>query len=153
EIGYPVLVRPSYVLGGRGMQIVYDRTQLLDYMATATEVSVDRPVLVDRFLEDAIEIDVDALYDGEEVFVGGILELDEEAGIHFGDSACVLTALALSEDVLERVRQATPAIAEGDSVLGLLYIQFAMAADVRHVIEANPRASRTVPFMSKANST
>ena len=153
EIGYPVLVRPSYVLGGRGMQIVYDRTQLLDYMATATEVSVDRPVLVDRFLEDAIEIDVDALYDGEEVFIGGIMEHIEEAGIHSGDSACVLPSLTLGEDVLERVRQATLAIAEGVSVRGLLNIQFAMAADVLHVIEANPRASRTVPFVSKATST
>ncbi|MFT9771773.1 carbamoyl-phosphate synthase large subunit [Brevibacterium casei] len=153
EIGYPVLVRPSYVLGGRGMQIVYDRTQLLDYMATATEVSVDRPVLVDRFLEDAIEIDVDALYDGEDIFIGGIMEHIEEAGIHSGDSACVLPSLTLGDDVLERVRTATRAIAEGVSVRGLLNIQFAITADVLYVIEANPRASRTVPFVSKATST
>ncbi|WP_210602314.1 carbamoyl-phosphate synthase large subunit [Brevibacterium oceani] len=152
-IGYPVLVRPSYVLGGRGMQIVYDRTQLFDYMATATEISVDRPVLVDRFLEDAIEIDVDALYDGSEVYIGGIMEHIEEAGIHSGDSACVLPSLTLGDDVLERVRQATAAIAEGVSVRGLLNIQFAIAADVLHVIEANPRASRTVPFVSKSTST
>ena len=153
EIGYPVLVRPSYVLGGRGMQIVYDRTQLVDYMATATEISVDRPVLVDRFLEDAIEIDVDALYDGTDIFIGGIMEHIEEAGIHSGDSACVLPSLTLGEDVLERVRTATLAIAEGTNVRGLLNIQFAIAADVLHVIEANPRASRTVPFVSKATST
>ena len=153
NIGYPVLVRPSYVLGGRGMQIVYDRTQLLDYMASATEISTDRPVLVDRFLEDAIEIDVDAVYDGNEVYIGGIMEHIEEAGIHSGDSACVLPSLTLGEDVLERVRQGTKAIAEGVGVRGLLNIQFAIAADVLHVIEANPRASRTVPFVSKATST
>jgi carbamoyl-phosphate synthase large subunit len=153
NIGYPVLVRPSYVLGGRGMQIVYDRTQLLDYMASATEISSDRPVLVDRFLEDAIEIDVDALFDGNEVYIGGIMEHIEEAGIHSGDSACVLPSLTLGEDVLERVRQGTKAIAEGVGVRGLLNIQFAIAADVLHVIEANPRASRTVPFVSKATST
>lgn len=153
EIGYPVLVRPSYVLGGRGMQIVYDRTQLVDYMATATEISVDRPVLVDRFLEDAIEIDVDALYDGTDIFIGGIMEHIEEAGIHSGDSACVLPSLTLGEDVLDRVRTATTAIAEGTNVRGLLNIQFAITADVLHVIEANPRASRTVPFVSKATST
>ena len=153
NIGYPVLVRPSYVLGGRGMQIVYDRTQLLDYMASATEISTDRPVLVDRFLDDAIEIDVDALYDGEDLYLGGVMEHIEEAGIHSGDSACVLPSLTLGEDVLERVRQGTKAIAEGVGVRGLLNIQFAIAADVLHVIEANPRASRTVPFVSKATST
>ena len=153
RIGYPVLVRPSYVLGGRGMQIVYDAEQLLGYMETATEVSTDRPVLVDRFLEDAIEIDVDALYDGEEVFVGGIMEHIEEAGIHSGDSACVLPTLTLGEAVLERVRTATAGIAEGTGVRGLLNIQFALAADVLYVIEANPRASRTVPFVSKGTGT
>ena len=153
RIGYPVLVRPSYVLGGRGMQIVYDAEQLLGYMETATEVSTDRPVLVDRFLEDAIEIDVDALYDGEEVFVGGIMEHIEEAGIHSGDSACVLPPLTLGEAVLDRVRAATAGIAEGTGVRGLLNIQFALAADVLYVIEANPRASRTVPFISKGTGT
>ncbi|WAL40901.1 carbamoyl-phosphate synthase large subunit [Brevibacterium sp. BRM-1] len=150
EIGYPVLVRPSYVLGGRGMQIVYDTEQLLSYMASATEVSADRPVLVDRFLEDAVEIDVDALFDGEEIYLGGIMEHIEEAGIHSGDSACVLPAITLGEDVLERVRAATERIARGIGVRGLLNIQFAIAADVLYVIEANPRASRTVPFVSKA---
>jgi carbamoyl-phosphate synthase large subunit len=149
-IGYPVLVRPSYVLGGRGMQIVYDREQLLSYMATATEVSADRPVLVDRFLEDAIEIDVDALYDGEDVYIGGIMEHIEEAGIHSGDSACILPPLTLGEAVLEQVRAATARIAAGTGVRGLLNMQFAVSADVLYVIEANPRASRTVPFVSKA---
>lgn len=150
SIGYPVLVRPSYVLGGRGMQIVYDNAQLRSYMDSATEVSPTRPVLVDRFLEDAVEIDVDALFDGEDLYIGGVMEHIEEAGIHSGDSACVLPAITLGENVLKRVRSATRAIAEGTGVRGLLNIQFAVAADVLYVIEANPRASRTVPFVSKA---
>ena len=150
SIGYPVLVRPSYVLGGRGMQIVYDNAQLRSYMDSATEVSPTRPVLVDRFLEDAVEIDVDALFDGEDLYIGGVMEHIEEAGIHSGDSACVLPAITLGENVLTRVRSATRAIAEGTGVRGLLNIQFAIAADVLYVIEANPRASRTVPFVSKA---
>ena len=153
SIGYPVLVRPSYVLGGRGMQIVYDNAQLRSYMDSATEVSPTRPVLVDRFLEDAVEIDVDALFDGEELYIGGVMEHIEEAGIHSGDSACVLPAITLGENVLKRVRSATRAIAEGTGVRGLLNIQFAIAADVLYVIEANPRASRTVPFVSKATGT
>ncbi|MCT1690225.1 carbamoyl-phosphate synthase large subunit [Brevibacterium sp. p3-SID960] len=152
DIGYPVLVRPSYVLGGRGMQIVYDTEQLMNYMASATEVSIDRPVLVDRFLEDAVEIDVDALYDGHETYIGGIMEHIEEAGIHSGDSASVLPALTLGADVIEQVRNATAAIARGTNVRGLINIQFAVAADVLYVIEANPRASRTVPFVSKATA-
>ena len=150
SIGYPVLVRPSYILGGRGMQIVYDNAQLRSYMDSATEVSPTRPVLVDRFLEDAVEIDVDALFDGEDLYIGGVMEHIEEAGIHSGDSACVLPAITLGENVLTRVRSATRAIAEGTGVRGLLNIQFAIAADVLYVIEANPRASRTVPFVSKA---
>jgi len=153
SIGYPVLVRPSYVLGGRGMQIVYDNAQLRSYMDSATEVSPTRPVLVDRFLEDAVEIDVDALFDGEDLYIGGVMEHIEEAGIHSGDSACVLPAITLGENVLTRVRSATRAIAEGTGVRGLLNIQFAIAADVLYVIEANPRASRTVPFVSKATGT
>ena len=153
SIGYPVLVRPSYVLGGRGMQIVYDNAQLRSYMDSATEVSPTRPVLVDRFLEDAVEIDVDALFDGEDLYIGGVMEHIEEAGIHSGDSACVLPAITLGENVLKRVRSATRAIAEGTGVRGLLNIQFAIAADVLYVIEANPRASRTVPFVSKATGT
>ncbi|MGM0930691.1 MAG: carbamoyl-phosphate synthase large subunit [Actinomycetota bacterium] len=150
EIGYPVLVRPSYVLGGRGMEIVYDEANLSRYIANATEITPDHPVLVDRFLEDAIEIDVDALYDGKDLYVGGIMEHIEEAGIHSGDSACVLPPITLGAEVLDRVRNATAAIAEGVGVRGLINIQFALAADVLYVIEANPRASRTVPFVSKA---
>ncbi|MBM6621379.1 carbamoyl-phosphate synthase large subunit [Micrococcaceae bacterium RIT802] len=150
EIGYPVLVRPSYVLGGRGMEIVYDEPNLERYIAHATEITEDHPVLVDRFLEDAIEIDVDALYDGTDIYVGGIMEHIEEAGIHSGDSACVLPPITLGTDVQARVAEATLAIAKGVGVRGLINIQFALASDVLYVIEANPRASRTVPFVSKA---
>ncbi|WP_262104641.1 carbamoyl-phosphate synthase large subunit [Arthrobacter sp. Marseille-P9274] len=150
EIGYPVLVRPSYVLGGRGMEIVYDEPNLARYISNATEITPEHPVLVDRFLEDAIEIDVDALFDGKDLYVGGIMEHIEEAGIHSGDSACVLPPITLGADVQARVTRATRAIAEGVGVRGLINIQFALAADVLYVIEANPRASRTVPFVSKA---
>ncbi|MDQ1641062.1 MAG: carbamoyl-phosphate synthase large subunit, partial [Actinomycetota bacterium] len=150
EIGYPVLVRPSYVLGGRGMQIVYDEQQLAAYMADATEVSAERPVLVDRFLDDAIEIDVDALFDGEELYLGGVMEHIEEAGIHSGDSACVLPPVTLGREEVERIRACTLALAKGVGVQGLLNVQFALAADVLYVLEANPRASRTVPFVCKA---
>ena len=149
-IGYPVLVRPSYVLGGRGMEIVYDEPGLARYIANATEVTPEHPVLVDRFLEDAIEVDVDALYDGDQLYLGGVMEHIEEAGIHSGDSACALPPITLGPDVLERVREATGAIAAGVGVRGLINIQFALASDVLYVIEANPRASRTVPFVSKA---
>jgi len=149
-IGYPVLVRPSYVLGGRGMEIVYDDEQLATYMAEATEVSADRPVLVDRFLDDAVEIDVDALFDGAELYVGGVMEHIEEAGIHSGDSACVLPPVTLGREEVERVRAHTRALAEGIGVRGLLNVQFALAAGVLYVLEANPRASRTAPFVSKA---
>jgi len=150
EIGYPVLVRPSYVLGGRGMQIVYDEPTLEHYMATATEVSPERPVLVDKFLDNGLEIDVDALFDGEEMYLGGIMEHIEEAGIHSGDSACVIPPATLGKGELDRVRAATEAIARGVGVRGLLNVQFALAADILYVLEANPRASRTVPFVSKA---
>jgi carbamoyl-phosphate synthase large subunit len=149
-IGYPVLVRPSYVLGGRGMQIVYDEEQLETYMAEATEVSADRPVLVDRFLDDAVEIDVDALYDGSELYLGGVMEHIEEAGIHSGDSACVLPPVTLGRGEVDRVREATAALAEAIGVRGLINVQYALAADVLYVLEANPRASRTAPFVSKA---
>ncbi|RJK96751.1 carbamoyl-phosphate synthase large subunit [Vallicoccus soli] len=152
EIGYPVLVRPSYVLGGRGMQIVYAEEQLRDYMATATEVSPERPVLVDRFLDDAVEIDVDALYDGHELYLGGVMEHIEEAGVHSGDSACVLPPVTLGRDEVEQVRRSTEAIARGVGVRGLLNVQFALAGDVIYVLEANPRASRTAPFVSKATA-
>ncbi|MCD4850905.1 carbamoyl-phosphate synthase large subunit [Arthrobacter sp. AK01] len=150
EIGYPVLVRPSYVLGGRGMEIVYDEPNLSRYIANATEITPDHPVLIDRFLEDAVEIDVDALFDGTDMYLGGIMEHIEEAGIHSGDSACVLPPITLGTNVIERVRTATRAIAEGVGVRGLINIQFALASDVLYVLEANPRASRTVPFVSKA---
>ncbi|MHA7155082.1 carbamoyl-phosphate synthase large subunit [Arthrobacter sp. TMN-50] len=150
KIGYPVLVRPSYVLGGRGMEIVYDEANLSRYIANATEITEAHPVLIDRFLEDAIEIDVDALYDGTDLYLGGIMEHIEEAGIHSGDSACVLPPITLGADILQRVREATLAIAEGVGVRGLINIQFALASDVLYVLEANPRASRTVPFVSKA---
>ncbi|GAA4761302.1 carbamoyl-phosphate synthase large subunit [Citricoccus nitrophenolicus] len=150
EIGYPVLVRPSYVLGGRGMEIVYDEESLSRYIENATEITVDHPVLVDRFLEDATEIDVDALYDGTDLYIGGIMEHIEEAGIHSGDSACALPPINLGPDTLARVREATLGIAAGVGVRGLINIQFALASDVLYVIEANPRASRTVPFVSKA---
>ena len=149
-IGYPVLVRPSYVLGGRGMEIVYDDEHLAGYIDRATEVSPDHPVLVDRFLDDAIEVDVDALYDGEQLFLGGVMEHIEEAGIHSGDSACALPPITLGRADIERIRTATEGIARGVGVRGLLNVQFAVAGDTLYVLEANPRASRTVPFVSKA---
>ena len=153
EIGYPVLVRPSYVLGGRGMEIVYDEKTLSAYIGRATEVSPEHPVLVDRFLDDAVEIDVDALYDGSELYLGGVMEHIEEAGIHSGDSACALPPITLGTEVVSRIRSSTEAIAAGVGVRGLINIQFALAGDTLFVLEANPRASRTVPFVSKATAT
>ena len=153
EIGYPVLVRPSYVLGGRGMEIVYDEASLERYIQGATEITEDAPVLVDRFLDDAVEIDVDALYDGSELYLGGVMEHIEEAGIHSGDSACVLPPITLGNAEVERIRASTELIAEGVGVLGLLNIQYALHGDTLYVLEANPRASRTVPFVSKATDT
>ena len=152
DIGYPVLVRPSYVLGGRGMEIVYDEESLEGYIQRATELSPEHPVLVDRFLEDAIEIGVDALCDGTEVYIGGIMEHIEEAGIHSGDSACALPPVTLGRSDIEAVRRATEAIAFGVGVVGLLNVQYALKDDVLYVLEANPRASRTVPFVSKATA-
>ena len=152
DIGYPVLVRPSYVLGGRGMEIVYDDENLQRYITRATELSPEHPVLVDRFLEDAIEIDVDALCDGTEVYIGGIMEHIEEAGIHSGDSACALPPVTLGRSDIESVRRATELIAHGIGVVGLLNVQYALKDDVLYVLEANPRASRTVPFVSKATA-
>jgi carbamoyl-phosphate synthase large subunit len=152
EIGYPVLVRPSYVLGGRGMEIVYDEATLEGYITRATQLSPEHPVLVDRFLEDAIEIDVDALCDGSEVYIGGVMEHIEEAGIHSGDSACALPPVTLGRQDIESVRRATEAIAFGVGVVGLLNVQYALKDDVLYVLEANPRASRTVPFVSKATA-
>ena len=150
EIGYPVLVRPSYVLGGRGMEIVYDEDSLSDYITRATEITDDHPVLVDRFLDSAIEIDVDALCDGEDVYLAGVMEHIEEAGIHSGDSACALPPMTLGPEDIENVRRSTKALAHGIGVKGLMNVQFALKDDILYVIEANPRASRTVPFVSKS---
>jgi carbamoyl-phosphate synthase large subunit len=150
SIGYPVLVRPSFVLGGRGMEIVYDDESLGGFIDRATDITPDRPVLVDRFLDSAIEIDVDALYDGSELFLGGVMEHIEEAGIHSGDSACVLPATTITSSQHSEIREATLKIAAGVGVRGLINIQFAIAEGQLYVLEANPRASRTVPFVSKA---
>jgi len=150
RVGYPVLVRPSYVLGGRGMEIVYDDAMLADYLERSTEITREHPVLVDRFLDDAIEIDVDALYDGSDMYLAGVMEHIEEAGIHSGDSACALPPMTLGQADINRIRESTRAIAEGVGVRGLLNVQFALAQDTLYVLEANPRASRTVPFVSKA---
>jgi carbamoyl-phosphate synthase large subunit len=153
EIGYPVLVRPSFVLGGRGMEIIYDNESLEDYFDRIRDIGIvgpENPLLVDHFLDDAIEIDVDALYDGEQLYVGGIMEHIEEAGIHSGDSSCTLPPVTLGYDQIQRVREATLKIAEGIGVRGLLNVQFAIGQGILYVLEANPRASRTVPFVSKA---
>ncbi len=152
RIGYPVLVRPSYVLGGRGMEIVYDDDALSAYIDRATAVSPEHPVLVDHFIDDAVEIDVDALYDGTDLYLGGVMEHIEEAGIHSGDSSCALPPITLGAAEIERIRSATEAIAHGVGVRGLINIQFALGSDILYVLEANPRASRTVPFVSKATA-
>ncbi len=153
RIGFPVLVRPSYVLGGRAMEIVYDDNELKEYMKEAVKISPEHPILVDKFLEDAIEIDVDALSDGEDVFIGGIMEHIEEAGVHSGDSACVMPPQSISKDVLETIKEYTTRLALELDVVGLMNIQYAVKTDTQskvYIIEANPRASRTVPFVSKA---
>jgi carbamoyl-phosphate synthase large subunit len=150
RVGYPVLVRPSYVLGGRAMVIAYDDAAVVQYMTTAIEYSQERPVLIDHFLEDAIECDVDALCDGDDVLIAGIMQHIEEAGIHSGDSSCVLPAVDLSEDVLQTIRDYTRKLAMALSVRGLVNIQFAIQRGKVFVIEVNPRASRTVPYVSKA---
>ncbi|MDK2875850.1 MAG: carbamoyl-phosphate synthase large subunit [Archaeoglobaceae archaeon] len=150
KIGYPVLVRPSYVLGGRAMEIVYEESELERYITEALEVSPEKPILIDKFLEDAIELEVDALCDGEEVYIGGIMEHIEEAGVHSGDSACVLPPVSLSDEMIERVKDYTRRIAIALKVVGLVNIQYALKDDVLYILEANPRASRTVPFVSKA---
>ncbi len=153
DIGFPVLVRPSHVLGGRGMEILYDSESVIDYFERVKDLGIvapGSPLLVDRFLDDAIEIDVDALYDGTDLYIGGIMEHIEEAGIHSGDSSCTLPPVTLGRDVINRVRDATRAIAAGVGVRGLLNVQFAIGQGILYVLEANPRASRTVPFVSKA---
>jgi len=150
KIGYPVLVRPSFVLGGRAMELVYNEKDLRRYMTSAIEVTPDRPVLVDRFLEDAIEVDVDCISDGEITVIGAIMEHIEEAGIHSGDSACVIPTFSLSKKVLEEISAATRAMAQELGVRGLMNVQFAVKEHEVYVLEVNPRASRTVPFVSKA---
>jgi carbamoyl-phosphate synthase large subunit len=150
EIGYPVVVRPSYVLGGRAMRIVYNDEGLKEFMALAVIVSSEHPVLVDKFLKDAIEVDVDALSDGETTIIGGIMEHIEEAGIHSGDSACVLPPHTLSAELIEEIKASTKAMALELKVIGLMNIQFAVQNDTVYILEVNPRASRTVPFVSKA---
>ncbi len=150
EIGYPLVVRPSYVLGGRAMEVVHDRRDLERYMREAVKVSNDSPVLLDRFLNDAIEVDVDALCDGETVVIGGIMEHIEQAGVHSGDSACSLPPYSLSEATQDELRRQTAAMAHGLSVVGLMNVQFAIQQGLIYVLEVNPRASRTVPFVSKA---
>jgi len=150
RIGYPVVVRPSFVLGGRAMEIVYDEKSLADYMEKAQEASPERPILIDKFLEDAIEVDVDAIADGEICVIGGILEHIEEAGIHSGDSAMVLPAHTLGKDIIDVVKKNTYAMAKELNVKGLMNIQYAVKNNIVYILEVNPRASRTVPFVSKA---
>ena len=155
EISYPVLVRPSFVLGGRGMEIVYDDESLADFIKKATEITPNHPVLIDKFLDDAVEIDVDALFDGEELYLAGVMEHIEEAGVHSGDSACVLPSFSIGSSLQDEIRLATEKLARGIGVRGLINIQFAVVANATvkeklYVLEANPRASRTVPFVSKA---
>jgi len=150
EVGYPVLVRPSYVLGGRAMEIVYDEASLLSYFERAVRASPDHPVLIDRFLEDAFEADVDALADGERVVIAGIMQHIEDAGVHSGDSACVLPPYMLKDHEVEEIRRLTRRFAEELGVVGLINVQYAIKDGVVYVLEVNPRASRTVPFVSKA---
>ena len=154
EIGLPVLVRPSYVLGGRAMVIAYDLKTVEDYVAQAAQIGnasdPRRPILIDQFLEDATEVDVDALADGEDVVIAGIMEHIEEAGIHSGDSSCVLPAVTLKPSVLERIRDYTSRLARALNVVGLMNVQYAIQRDTVYVLEVNPRASRTIPYVSKA---
>ncbi len=153
EVGYPVLIRPSYVLGGRAMEIVHDRDTLHRYMANAVEVSGNTPVLIDSYLQGAIEVDVDAVRDSETVYVAGIMEHIEEAGIHSGDSACALPPHSLGQDVIREIEEQTRRLANGLGVIGLMNVQFAVKNDTVYIIEVNPRASRTVPFVAKATGT
>lgn len=150
QISFPVLVRPSYVLGGRAMEVCYSKDALREYMRKAVDVSPDHPVLIDRFLEDAFEYDVDCVCDGKDVMIGGVMQHIEEAGIHSGDSACVLPPYMMSEKILNEIMATTVKLAKALKVVGLMNVQFAMRDDVVYVLEVNPRASRTVPFVSKA---
>lgn len=150
DIGYPVLVRPSFVLGGRGMEIVYDEASLQGFIEKATEINPEHPVLIDSFLDNALEIDVDALYDGNSMYLAGIMEHIEEAGVHSGDSACVIPPQSISEEMISEIFETTEKLAEAIGVRGLLNVQYAISEDVLYVLEANPRASRTIPYVSKA---
>ncbi|MBT8090741.1 MAG: ATP-grasp domain-containing protein, partial [Gammaproteobacteria bacterium] len=150
EIGYPLVVRPSYVLGGRAMEIVHDEDDLRRYMREAVKVSNESPVLLDRFLDDAIEVDIDAICDGDEVLIGGIMEHIEQAGVHSGDSGCSLPPFSLSPEIQKELEQQVVKLAKGLKVLGLMNTQFAIQGNVVYLLEVNPRASRTAPFVSKA---
>jgi carbamoyl-phosphate synthase large subunit len=149
KIGYPIVLRPSYVLGGRAMEVVFDQKELTRYLKTAFDVSNKSPVLLDRFLEDAIEIDIDAICDGEQVVIGAIMQHIEQAGVHSGDSACSLPPYSLGDEVLDSVRTQIKSIALELGVVGLMNVQMAIQNNVVYLIEVNPRASRTVPFVSK----
>jgi len=150
SIGYPVLVRPSYVLGGRAMEIVYDEEMLTNYMKKNVDLSLEHPILIDQFLEDAIEIDVDSISDGKETIIAGIMEHIEEAGIHSGDSACVLPPFSISEKVISKIKENTKKMSQELHVIGLMNVQYAVKNETVYVLEVNPRASRTIPFVSKA---
>jgi carbamoyl-phosphate synthase large subunit len=150
RIGYPVLVRPSFVLGGRAMELVYDGSELEHYMSAAVEASPERPVLVDKFLEDAVEVDVDAISDGKLTVIGAIMEHIEEAGVHSGDSACVIPPQTLRKEICEEIARQTKALSRALGVIGLMNVQYAVQAGEVYVLEVNPRASRTIPFVSKA---
>jgi carbamoyl-phosphate synthase large subunit len=150
RIGYPVMIRPSYVLGGRAMEIVYDERSLKDYMKRAVKVAPEHPVLIDRYLEDAIEVDVDALSDGRDIIIGGVMEHIEEAGIHSGDSACSLPPHSLSKKIVNEIKRQTKALAKELNVVGVMNVQFAVKSNEIYILEVNPRASRTIPFVSKA---
>ena len=150
KIGYPVMVRPSYVLGGRAMEIVYDESSLLDYMERAVKASSEHPVLIDKYLSGAVEVDVDAISDGVDVIVGGVMEHIEEAGIHSGDSACSLPPYSLNNDIVAEIKKQTKALARELNVIGLMNIQFAVKDNEIYILEVNPRASRTIPYVSKA---
>jgi carbamoyl-phosphate synthase large subunit len=150
KIGYPVMIRPSYVLGGRAMEIVYDDKSLKDYMKRAVKASPEHPVLIDKYLEDAIEVDVDALSDGKDIIIGGVMEHIEEAGIHSGDSACSLPPHSLPKKIVNEIKRQTKALARELDVVGLMNVQFAVKGNEIYILEVNPRASRTIPFVSKA---
>jgi carbamoyl-phosphate synthase large subunit len=149
EIGYPVVVRPSYVLGGRAMEIVYDEESLTQFVQKAVDASPGHPILIDKFLEDAIEIDVDAVSDGSTAVIAGILEHIEEAGVHSGDSACVTPPYSLGDDLIDQLREHTCSLAQELEVIGLMNVQYAIRNDRIYVLEVNPRASRTVPSSAR----